>query len=234
MQGNQKWKNESLSCVSVLEPITDAKLPYAKYGALVYTKLTLKSATGEEEIIYRSPSYFGTDTSSFSKPGMEQEMEVKRDAQRLEVLHGGNGGTIHLQRFRKTEGRWKLTGEVYTSDFSTMGMGFAPVACEGAALVDFGRVQLSMSNGSKPLLTIDDEGVIWENGRVHEFTKVLKLPGLTQVEFYKGSQQAFLEEYHAPRDAHGVMLAVIERLKESERKKEEKAGEKMAAKKRKK
>ena len=214
--------HESLSSVTVLEPITDPQLPYAKFRTLVFSTLTLKTATGEEQIIYRSPSYFDTDTSSFSKPRQEPELEVKKDALRLEVLTGGNSGTIHLLRFRMTDGRWKLTGQVYTSDFSTMAMGYAPVACAGAALVDFGKVQLSMSDGSKRLLTIDDEGVIWENGRVHEFTKQLKMPGLTQVECYKGSQQAFMDEYHAPRDVHGVQLSDIERLRIIEEKKHKK------------
>jgi hypothetical protein len=190
------------------------KSPVYSAGMVVFNQLLLHTPGVGETIIYQTPSSLNADFETTAKSNGELPLAALMEKDRLVVMRHDDAGYFSLLRFTQENGRWELRGIVQESDFNDTNR-FAPVVCSGTELIDWSTVQLKMSDGSKRLLNIDDEGVVHENGKVHEYTNVIKDPDLTQEQHYKEKQLNLLRGYFLPRDVNGVPVSQINAIKRS-------------------
>lgn len=203
---------QRLEYLTVLKTVD--KSPVYSAGMVVFNQLLLHTPGVGETIIYQTPSSLNADFETTAKSTGELPLAAVMEKNRLDVMQYDNAGYFSLLRFTQANGRWELTGNVWETDFDDTTR-FAKVVCTGVELIGLGTVQLKMSDGTKRLLNIDDEGVVRENGKVHEYTKVIKDPDLSQEQHYKNKQLNFLSGYFLPRDVNGVPVAQINAIKRS-------------------
>jgi len=199
--------DQSIHYMTVVKPI-DKSLIYSTTGWVIYTQIILKSGDGREQIIYQTPSSPYADVTPYLKPRKEIPIVVRTSAEGMEIMSQSHGW-FHLLRFRQVNGKWTPVGMMNESDFDDTARS-GEVVCLGAELIGRGKIQLNMSNGGKRILSIDEEGVIRENGKVHEYTRVQRLGDEPQEQFYKNKYKQSLAEYFEPRDANGVPISYIE------------------------
>ena len=201
---------QRLEYLTVLKTVD--KSPVYSAGMVVFNQLLLHTPGVGETIIYQTPSSLDADFEAEAKSTGELPIAAMMEKNRLDVMQYDNAGYFSVLRFTQANGRWELTGNVWETDFDDTTR-FAKVVCTGVELIGLGTVQLKMSDGSKRVLTIDDEGVVRENGKVHEYTNVIKDPDLSQEQHYKNKQLNFLSGYFLPRDVNGVPVAQINAIK---------------------
>ena len=196
--------------------VSQAELGVSYEGGkfLLYDCMTLKYPSGATEIFYQTPSVPTNDPLGVL-PTLQ--LSAMADKSRIEIV-SDRRSSFEFFRFTKTEGKWKLLGiqEFNDRNSSTLGVhkGLAAKVTEwetGAKLVDWNTVRIFMSNGSERTFVVGEDGVFMENGTnyVYVMSDNVKLRSYgfsDSVTYARWYYQHGTDQYHLPRDKHGVIL----------------------------
>lgn len=173
---------------------------------IIFRSLIITDANGNDETLFRPP---GVPSETPTPPRNPDSLFALIDQSKIEVLET-YGGRFELLRFDRPKSTWEFQGSVMMADFEDYSR--TQDMASHAELLNWGTVLMHIRNGSKRALSIDQFGVVREDGDVYEYKRIGRSPLLSQEQHYKLAYSESVSEANAITDGNGVSVVLAQQL----------------------